>query len=69
VPLQEIATARQTVLSRGFAIYFFGCRNVNHCSDDYDFDFVCNNGLIMACQSLLYNGARRSFLQESGSAE
>jgi hypothetical protein len=39
VLLQEIATARQTVLSCGFAIYFFGCRNVNHCSDDYDFDF------------------------------
>jgi hypothetical protein len=24
------------------------CRNINHRGDDYDFDFACNNGLIMA---------------------
>jgi hypothetical protein len=30
--------------------------------------FACNNGLIMAGASVLYNGSRRSF-QESGSAE
>jgi hypothetical protein len=37
--------------------------NINHRGDDYDFDFACNNGLIMAGASVLYDGARRC-LQE-----
>jgi APA family basic amino acid/polyamine antiporter len=33
---------------------FLRCRDVNHCSDDYDFDFTCNNGLLAGARVLLY---------------
>jgi hypothetical protein len=48
---------------RSVVVAIFGSGNINHRGDD--FDFACNNGLIMAGASVLYDGARRSFLQES----
>jgi APA family basic amino acid/polyamine antiporter len=47
------------------SVYFLSCRDVNHCSDDYDFDFVCTTDDYGWCQSVLYNGARRSFFKKA----
>jgi APA family basic amino acid/polyamine antiporter len=68
VPLQEILPPRQTVLSH-WQQYILSYRNVNHCSDDYDFDFACNNGLIMAGARVYYTMAQDGLFFKSGSAE
>jgi hypothetical protein len=46
VPLYDIAAESDRVAV--VASQYFGSRNINHRGDDYDFDFACNNGLIMA---------------------
>jgi APA family basic amino acid/polyamine antiporter len=64
VPLYDIATAesdRVAVVASLFLVRW----NINHRGDDYDFDFACNNGLIMAGARVYYTMAQDGFLQES----
>jgi hypothetical protein len=65
VPLQEIATSSRSYWSSGFTIYF-GAIGTLIIANDYDFNFACNNGLIMTGARVLHYGSRRCILQESG---
>jgi APA family basic amino acid/polyamine antiporter len=58
VPLYDIATARIGSWLWWLRKVFWFCRNINHRGDDYDFDFACNNGLIMAGPGVLYTMAQ-----------
>jgi APA family basic amino acid/polyamine antiporter len=48
VPLYDIATAESDRVAVVASQSILVLRNINHRGDDYDFDFACNNGLIMA---------------------
>jgi APA family basic amino acid/polyamine antiporter len=64
VPLQEIATAPADRIGVVVSQYIFWCyRNVDYCRNDYDFNFACNNGLIMTGARILHYGSRRCILQ------
>jgi amino acid transporter len=41
-----------------FTIYFWCYRNVDYCRNDYDFNFACNNGLIMTGARVYYTMAQ-----------
>jgi APA family basic amino acid/polyamine antiporter len=57
VPLQEIATAPADRI--GVVASIFWCyRNVDYCRNDYDFNFACNNGLIMTGARVYYTMAQ-----------
>jgi APA family basic amino acid/polyamine antiporter len=48
VPLYDIATAESDRVAVVASQVFLVRWNINYRGDDYDFDFACNNGLIMA---------------------
>jgi amino acid transporter len=52
-----IATAQQIVLELLHNI-FWCYRNVDYCRNDYDFNFACNNGLIMTGARVYYTMAQ-----------
>jgi APA family basic amino acid/polyamine antiporter len=56
VPLQEIATAPADRIGVGFTIYFGAIGTL--IIADYDFNFACNNGLIMTGARVYYTMAQ-----------
>jgi APA family basic amino acid/polyamine antiporter len=72
VPLLCATAESDRVGCGGFANYFWVGRNFNYCRDDHDFDFACNNGLIMAGARVYYTMAqdgvffkKSSFIKQS----
>jgi APA family basic amino acid/polyamine antiporter len=63
VPLQEIATARSDRIRYWLRNIFWSYGNIIIVMIMIS-TFACNNGLIMAGASVLYNGSRRSFQEK-----